>query len=152
MGRLEEHDAKFVKAEEIFVGHLNDSASNFAQVQISIADQIASSDSHFIQVETSIGNHISNTTNHFIKLENEILNINGSLPKLPGKWSGGSYSILANGECPEGFTRHYGHLRAIKMYECDDYYIEESQFGDSAIKVENCDYNYSELDITACCK
>ena len=42
--RLEEHDAKFVKAEEIFVGHLNESASNFAQVQISIADQMASSD------------------------------------------------------------------------------------------------------------
>ena len=42
--RLDEHDAKFVLAEEIFVGHLNDSASNFAQVQKSIADQIASSD------------------------------------------------------------------------------------------------------------
>merc|ERR1712141_527499 len=112
--------------EEIFVGHLNDSASNFAQVKKSIADQIASSDSHFIQVEASIGSHIESTTSHFIKLENEIFNINGTLPNLPGKWSGGSYCILTNGECPEGFTRHYGHLRAIKMYDCTDYYIHES--------------------------
>ena len=105
-------------------------------------------------MEESIGDHIESTTSHFIKLENEIFNINGTLPNLPGKWSGGSYCILANGACPAGFTRYEGNLRAIPNYSCNQQYLTEGRFGDSyIIKHHNCENDWhSDIRIVACCK
>ena len=75
---------------------------------------------------------------------------------LPGKWSGGSYCILANGNCPDGFTRYAGHMKAINMWICvDDAHLTEVVFGDSNIKrYPTCASNnaFGEITITACCK
>ena len=70
-----------------------------------IQEFIESSESHFDEVEEAIAEVVANSDNHFAQVEKEIADINANLPNLPGKWSGGSYCILANGACPAGFTR-----------------------------------------------
>merc|ERR1719308_338695 len=78
-----------------------------------------------------------------------------AMNQLPGKWSGGSYCILANGACPPGFARYQGHLYAIKMYSHLPQWVGKARFGDSFIQCHgtNCQYtNYAELRLTSCCK
>ena len=89
------------------------------------------------------------------KLENDIIQMRGAMNQLPGKWSGGSYCILANGACPPGFARYQGHLYAIKMYSHLPQWVGKARFGDSFIQCHgtNCQYtNYAELRLTSCCK
>jgi len=85
----------------------------------------------------------------------EMSNIKNTMNHLPGKWSGGSYCILANGACPPGFARYRGHLYAIKMYSHLPQWVGAANFGDSYIKCHghNCQYSdYAELVLTSCCK
>ena len=82
--------------------------------------------------------------------------INTELPNLPGKWSGGSYCILANGDCPSGFTRYEGYLRALKINSCSSTYVKETYFGNSSLNIHgDCHYGdsyYVEIHMKACCK
>merc|ERR1711874_59441 len=85
------------------------------------------------------------------RLENAV----EEMSNLPGKWSDGSYCILSNGECPDGFTKMSGYLNALNIYSCATNYIKESHFGDSRMTKHgnNCQWgNYAEIAIVACCK
>lgn len=89
-------------------------------------------------------------------LQTMVTDINQSLQHLPGKWSQGSYCVLANGDCPAGFTKKSGVIRAIKNIAGDYRYIKEEQFGDSKISCHaTCgDPNNWNADIyiVTCCK
>ena len=135
------------------------SESHFDEVEEYIADFVATSDNHFSQVEKSIADNLASSDSHFSQVEKEIADINAGLPNLPGKWSGGSYCILANGACPEGFTRYEGHLLALSIFSCsNEVYLKEVFFGDSALtKHANCNSPYqngniANIQIRACCK
>ena len=89
-------------------------------------------------------------------METQIADIKERLPNLPGKWSDGSYCILANGGCPAGFTRYEGYLKALRIYRCTTSYLKEVFFGDSKLSKHGCknenDLAWSEVHIQACCK
>jgi len=71
-------------------------------------------------------------------------------------WQSGHYCIFANGDCPSGFTRHEGYLRAISLYEGSSTYIKPSTFGSSKIICHGSCGQYGhwtgELHLQICCK
>ena len=112
--------------------------------------------SHFIEIKQSLSDEVANSNNQFSQVETKIADIKKSLPNLPGKWSDGSYCILANGGCPAGFARYEGHLKALRIYRCNTAYLREVFFGDSKLSKHGCsnenDLAWSEVHIQACCK
>ena len=90
---------------DVYEEFIESSESHFDEVDMAIAEIVANSDSHFAQVEKEIDEYVASSDSHFAQVDQEIADINSNLPNLPGKWSGGSYCILANGNCPAGFTR-----------------------------------------------
>ena len=66
------------------------------------------------------------------------------------------YCILANGNCPGGFTRSQGHLRALRQYAATSAYITPATFGSSKIQCHGYCGQYGQwvgdLFIAACCK
>ena len=119
-----------------------------------VEEFIESSETHSETIEQSIANFETEANDHFVAIEKAISDINTELPNLPGKWSGGSYCILANGDCPAGFTRYEGYLKALFMWSCSDPYIKESFFGNSHLSHHNCygTKHHGEIEIHACCK
>ena len=103
-----------------------------------------------------LANQVNQTEAEVTSLQTKVTEINQSLQHLPGKWSQGSYCILANGDCPAGFTKKSGVIRAIKNIAGDYRYIKEEQFGDSKISCHaTCgDPNNWNADIyiVTCCK
>ena len=109
---------------ETFADYNTSSSDHFAQIETSMVEHITKSDAKFAASESNFASMQKNFTDHLAISENkferveekvdanldlvlkEITNINESLPNLPGKWSGGSYCIFANGECPKGFARY----------------------------------------------
>merc|ERR1711892_443611 len=81
-------------------------------------------------------NFVSNSEDHFAQIDTEIEEINSSIPNLPGKWSGGSYCIFANGACPAGFTKNEGFMKHIWMEGATNDnagFFKGAVFGDSMI-------------------
>ena len=117
---------------------------------------IESSETHSEAIEQTIADFETEANDHFIAVEKAISDINNELPNLPGKWSGGSYCILANGDCPSGFTRYEGYLRALKINSCSSTYVKETYFGNSSLNIHgDCHYGdsyYVEIHMKACCK
>ncbi|XP_078343928.1 uncharacterized protein LOC144629562 [Oculina patagonica] len=78
------------------------------------------------------------------------------LQQAIGQWPPGHYCILAKGTCPAGFTRHSGHMRALKVWSHTLSYVRPATFGDSKIQCHGPCGKYGqwvgELYITACCK
>ncbi len=74
-------------------------------------------------------------------------------PKGSG-WPEGSYGILANGDCPDGFVRHEGKLLAIKLFANDVRYISPSTFGNSNLGIHNLGRsgNLGDLNLVTCIK
>ena len=107
-------------------------------------------------MKQSLTDEIANSNDQFSQVEIKIADIKKSLPNLPGKWSDGSYCILANGGCPAGFTRYEGYLKALRIYRCTTNYLKEVFFGDSKLSKHGCkdenDLAWSEVHIQACCK
>ncbi|XP_068681225.1 structural maintenance of chromosomes protein 4-like [Montipora foliosa] len=72
-------------------------------------------------------------------------------------WPNGSYCILANGSCPEGFKRHHGHLKSLYLYSAHPQFANDAKFGSSSI---GCLGGYCEhygnfigaLTLVTCCK
>merc|ERR1712080_72925 len=75
--------------------------------------------------------------------------------KVP-KWPSGSYCILANGNCPVGFRRDYGFMRAISIFGPTTNYITPANFGSSRIQCHGRCGQFGnwigELHLTTCCK
>ena len=73
---------------------------------------------------------------------------------LTGQWPPGSYCILASGDCPAGFTRSEGHLRALRQYAATEAYITQATFGSSKIECHGDCGQYGQwvgdLYIAAC--
>lgn len=69
-----------------------------------------------------------------------------------GRWPSGSYCILANGNCPSGFSRSHGYMRAVRMYATSSAYMKQVYFGDSKIICHGSCVVRGDLYITACCK
>jgi hypothetical protein len=71
-------------------------------------------------------------------------------------WPEGSYCILASGDCPAGFTRYSGHIKAFNTYNFSPSYIKPAAFGDSYMRCHGyCGQHTSwdaEFGITSCCK
>ncbi|XP_078356089.1 uncharacterized protein LOC144640903 isoform X2 [Oculina patagonica] len=78
------------------------------------------------------------------------------LQEAIGQWPPGHYCILASGSCPAGFTRHAGHMRALRQYTATHTYINQATFGSSSIKCHGRCGQYGQwvgdLVIAACCK
>ena len=108
--------------------------------------------SHFIEIKQSLSDEVANSNNQFSQVETKIADIKKSLPNLPGKWSDGSYCILANGGCPAGFSRYAGSLLAVSVWRCSS--LNEAFFGDSHLsKHRSCaNGNYGDVVISACRK
>ena len=78
------------------------------------------------------------------------------IPKEP-QWPKGSYCILANGECPAGFQKFSGYMKAVKQYEATGAYIQPVTFGSSRIQchLHGCGKHgqwIGDLVLTSCCK
>merc|ERR1712212_337908 len=77
------------------------------------------------------------------------------VPKAP-KWPSGSYCILANGDCPAGFTQSSGYMKAVAQYAPTGTYIKAATFGSSKIQCHgNCGKHgqwIGDLTLTARCK
>ena len=146
---------------------ISDIETHSEAIEQTIADFETEADNHFTAVEKaisdikthseaieqSIADFETEANNHFATVEKSISDINAELPNLPGKWSGGSYCILANGDCPSGFNRYEGYLHALNIYSCNSDLVKEVFFGDSSIKTRsNCQYNHVDIDLTTCCK
>jgi len=86
----------------------------------------------------------------------EIITRVETVEDISGTWPEGKYCILASGECPPNFTRHYAHMKAISTYAASDTYIRVDSFGDSAFRCHGpCGKYpnwYGEIIITSCCK
>jgi TolA-binding protein len=71
-------------------------------------------------------------------------------------WQSGHYCLFANGDCPSGFSRHEGYLRAISLYKGSSTYIKPSTFGSSKIICHGSCGQYGhwtgELHLQICCK
>ena len=71
-------------------------------------------------------------------------------------WVDGSYCIMANGDCPTGFTRFEGFLKAVSTYAANGNYIKTAQFGNSFIRCHGSCGRwpnwYAEIQIITCCK
>ncbi|KAK2552358.1 CUB and sushi domain-containing protein 3 [Acropora cervicornis] len=78
------------------------------------------------------------------------------LPQKIDQWPAGHYCILGSGSCPAGFSRSYGHMRALKLFGASSSYITQARFGDSRIQCHGGCGQYGqwtgEIYITACCK
>lgn len=78
------------------------------------------------------------------------------LPQKIDQWPAGHYCILGSGSCPAGFSRSYGHMRALKLFGASSSYITQARFGDSRIQCHGSCGQYGqwigEIYITACCK
>jgi hypothetical protein len=79
--------------------------------------------------------------------------------RLNASWTNGSMCVLSNGACPAGFTRHSGHMRAVRIYVNQSNpatYLTPANFGDSHISWHGYPYQYGEyagdLVLSACCK
>ena len=81
--------------------------------------------------------------------------VKAGIAALP-TWPEGSYCILASGDCPPGFTRYSGHIRAFDTYGYNSGYIKAAVFGDSYMGCHGpCGRHTSwdaEFGITSCCK
>ena len=93
-------------------------------------------------------------------LNKMVVNLVDRLEKLKTSWPEGSYCILGSGgSCPEGFTRHQGHSKAIWTYMNANGYTKEATFGDSKIGTHvgrgpthaRNDWNV-DIILTSCCK
>ena len=72
---------------------------------------------------------------------------------LATTWKEGSYCILANGDCPPGFSRSEGYAHAVSVWSCSGS-ISPATFGDSYFRHHRqCNHgNYADITIVACCK
>ena len=75
------------------------------------------------------------------------------LTLLASTWREGSYCILANGDCPPGFSRSEGYTHAVKVWSCTGS-TSPATFGDSYFRHHRqCNHgNYADITIVACCK
>jgi len=72
-------------------------------------------------------------------------------------WFGAQFCIFANGNCPSGFYRREGYLKAIRQNSAGSSYIKEVDFGSSSIKChgEYCgrwNPDHGQLNLAVCCK
>ncbi|KAL9958169.1 hypothetical protein ACROYT_G035145 [Oculina patagonica] len=89
-------------------------------------------------------------------VKSDLEKVKHQLQQATGQWPPGHYCILAKGSCPAGFTRHAGHMRALKQFSHTPTYITPATFGDSRIQCHGPCGRYGQwvgdLYITACCK
>ena len=104
---------------------------------------------------------IEGLTDDMSTVQDKIENLEAGESELTARveglsWPDGSYCILASGDCPAGFTRHYGHIRAFNTYSHIPSYIQPAVFGDSYMRCHGpCGRHTSwdaEFAITSCCK
>jgi len=75
----------------------------------------------------------------------------GSVEDTTGDWPQGKYCILASGTCPKGFTKYTANHSAIRVMQ-NFPFLTTNYFGDSYIRAREGGDDYSELQISACCK
>ena len=90
---------------------------------------------------------------HVEGMDRSLQNLQGDVERLNSSCTAGSYCILANGECPQGFSRSTGGISTIRVWSCTGN-VSPATLGDSYIRhhrqCENGDY--SEILIVTCCK
>ena len=72
--------------------------------------------------------------------------------RILNDWYSVGFCVLANGDCPAGFTHHINYIRAIKLYSAPSRYITTGNFGSSRTGVHNAIANDADLQIESCCK
>ena len=82
--------------------------------------------------------------------------ISSNSDRIGKVWVSGSYCFLANGNCPAGFTRYSGYMRAISLHAANTNYITPVTFGSSNIRCHGtCGAHgnwIGELNLAVCCK
>ena len=96
------------------IAHNSNVLSTFHGEKLSQLEELLINLSQRVEtLEQTIADFETEANDQFTAVKKAISDTNAELPNLPGKWSGDSYCILANGDCPSGFTRYEGYLRAF---------------------------------------
>ena len=61
-------------------------------------------------------------------------------------WYSNGFCILANGDCPAGFTRHINWVRTIKLWDVSSNNIKTGHFGDSSTNVHLAHSQVADLE------
>ncbi|EDO36102.1 predicted protein [Nematostella vectensis] len=79
-----------------------------------------------------------------------------STTKNKSEWPSGRYCILANSECPAGFTRQQSFVKAMYLYATTNKFVSGGRIGSSYIGCygDRCGQygNYGVVNIVGCCK
>ena len=104
----------------------------------------------YTSLNRQLGNKIIQTHKTLIDMQEKT-----RVMDSPG-WNPGSYCILADGQCPSGFTNVKGEMRGISMFYGNSTYLEQAMIGSSKIGCfGSCGDRepwFGELSISACCK
>ena len=103
------------------------------KMKASEKQQSSKSDKTVDKINAIFSSQMDQTDASLSTLNTKLAQTNQNLQNLPGKWSAGSYCILASGSCPTGFTKQSGHIRAISTYAANTNYIGQQRFGDSKL-------------------
>ncbi|KAL9958177.1 hypothetical protein ACROYT_G035154 [Oculina patagonica] len=82
----------------------------------------------------ALASYLKSQASMLQSVKNDLEKTKQDLQQAIGQWPPGHYCILAKGACPAGFSRHAGHMRALKQYSHTPTYITPAAFGDSRIQ------------------
>jgi len=86
-------------------------------------------------------------------LERSLESLTSDMKRLATSWTPGSYCVLANGDCPPGFSRASGSIHALSVWSCTGS-TAQATLGSSFIRHHRqCTHgNYADITIVTCCK
>ena len=87
-------------------------------------------------------------------IESQLVNLEERIDTGRISWPKGSYCILANGDCAEGFERLEGRLNGVRIYTDAPSHFQQVIFGSSAMidADRSKPTQFAYFRFTACCK